>query len=66
MALPGDKKWELIQQLIGADAQGRDPKPLVSQRTLFGIRSSVEEQVEAIVAEVEERNRAARHANGGE
>ena len=52
-----EKRWKHIQEVLAADAQGKSPKPFVSQRTLFGIKSTVEEAIEQIVAEDEEKHR---------
>jgi len=52
-----EKRWKRIQEMLAADAQGKTVRPVVSQRTLFGIRSSVEEAIDAIVAEDEARHR---------
>lgn len=45
-------EWELINRALGAEAQGRSLAPQVSRRTLFGIKSDVEEKMERIAAEV--------------
>ena len=47
-----EKRWELIQELLKADASGT-PRTVSSQRTLFGIKSQVEQTIERIVAEDE-------------
>ena len=57
MGLSEDKKWEMLQQALGAGARGDEPPMLVSKRTLFGIRSSIEEQMDAIAAEMEAKGR---------
>ena len=54
-----ERKWERLRQVLAAGAVGAEVKPVVSQRTLFGIKSSVEEQIERIVAEDEARRRFA-------
>ena len=62
MKTPAEKRFEFIQQVLAADASG---KPIVirSQKTLFGIKSSVEETIERVVAEDEARHRAERRKN---
>ena len=60
-----EKRWELIQEVLGAEGRGDAPRVVSSQRTLFGIKSSVEEAIERIVAE-DEAKRAAEVAGGGE
>ena len=57
-----ERRWKQIQDLLAAEASGRQPKPFVSQRTLFGIRSTVEQQIDQIVAEDEEQRRRKREA----
>ena len=47
-----DKKWEQIQEALHASFRGEDPRPVVSQRTLFGIPSSVEVQMAKLAAEI--------------
>ena len=62
MGLPEDKKWEMFQQILAAGIHGDEPRAVVSRRTLFGIRSSVEEKMDAIAAEIEqERAEACRN-----
>ena len=66
-----ERRWERMQQLLGAEARGDEPRPFASTRTLFGIRSTVEQQLDALVAEEEERKRRervarARAAAGGD
>ena len=46
-----EKRWKRIQELLAAEASGKPVRPLVSQRTLFGIPSTVEQTIERIVAE---------------
>ena len=59
--IPDEKQWKRIQEMIAAEASGRELRPFVSQRTLFGIKSSVEEQIEAIVEQDEATRRAQRN-----
>ncbi|MGI6218181.1 MAG: carbon-nitrogen hydrolase family protein [Coriobacteriales bacterium] len=53
-----DKTWERMKAILDAEAMGRDPKRVVSKRTLFGIPSHVEEVIAKTVAENEEKIRA--------
>ena len=55
-----EKRWKRIQELLAAEASGKPVRPLVSQRTLFGIPSTVEQTIERIVAEDEAARRARR------
>lgn len=52
------RRWEIMRQLIGAEAQGKRPHAVNSTRTLFGIKSHVEEVMDAVAAEDLERARA--------
>lgn len=45
------RQWQMMQQLIGAEAQGKRPHAINSTRTLFGIKSHVEEVMESVAAE---------------
>lgn len=58
-----EKRWKRIQELLAAEASGKVVRPAVSQRTLFGIPSTVEQTIERIVAEDEEKRR--RQREGG-
>ncbi len=55
-----EKRWKRIQDLLAAEAGGHELRPVVSQRTLFGIPSTVEQTIERIVAEDEAKRRAKR------
>ena len=55
-----EKRWKRIQDLLAAEATGKTVRPVVSQRTLFGIPSSVDIAIERIVAEDEEARRKKR------
>ena len=55
-----EKRWKRIQEMLLAEASGKTVRPMVSQRTLFGIPSTVEQTIERIVAEDEEERRARR------
>ena len=50
-----EKRWKRIQDILAAEASGRPVRPAVSQRTLFGITSTVEQTIERIAAEEEEK-----------
>ena len=45
------RQWQVMQQILGAEAQGKRPAAINSTRTLFGIKSHVEEVMEAVAAE---------------
>ena len=49
MSSADDIRWERMRQMLAASATGAEIRPVASQRTLFGIKSSVEEQVERLV-----------------
>ena len=55
-----EKRWKRIQEMLAAEASGKTVRPMVSQRTLFGIPSTVEQTIERIVAEDEAERRAKR------
>ena len=55
-----EKRWKRIQDMLAAEASGKPVRPMVSQRTLFGIPSTVEQTIERIVAEDEEARRKRR------
>jgi len=55
-----EKRWKRIQEMLAAEASGKTMRPVVSQRTLFGIPSTVEQAIERIVAEDEAERRAKR------
>lgn len=55
-----ERRWKRIQDLLAAEAGGKAVKPVVSQRTLFGIPSTVEKAIERIVSEDEEERRVKR------
>lgn len=59
-----EQKWERIRDVLIAEGSGKTPR-IASTRTLFGIPSSVDAAIEAIVAEDEARHRACRR-NGGQ
>ena len=62
-----EKRWKRIQEMLVAEASGKTVRPLVSQRTLFGVPSTVEQTIERIVAEDEKERRARRRrAEDGE
>lgn len=60
-----EKRWKRIQDVLAAEASGKELRPVVSQRTLFGIPSTVEQTIERIVAEDEEERRAKRDKKSG-
>ena len=52
-----EKRWKRIQDQLGAQARGDEPVRFSSGRTLFGIKSDVEEKMDAIAREMEQRNK---------
>lgn len=60
-----EKRWKRIQELLAAEASGKTVRPTVSQRTLFGIPSTVEQTIERIVAEDEEARKKKREESKG-
>lgn len=50
-----EKRWQRIQQLLGAEARGDAPASFSSQKTLFGIPSHVEQVMAKVAQEDEER-----------
>lgn len=55
-----ERRWKRIQEMLAAEASGKAPRPIASQRTLFGIPSSVELQIQKIVEEDEQARSAKR------
>lgn len=52
MKTRAEERWEQMQQLLAREASGYDgPVKISSQRTLFGIKSHVEEVIEKAAAE---------------
>lgn len=52
MKTRAEERWEHMQQLLAMEAAGHEgPMKISSQRTLFGIKSHVEEVVEKVAAE---------------
>lgn len=54
------RNWEMLQQQLGAESRGDPPRTFASTRTLFGIRSTVEQQLDEFVAREEARKSAER------
>ena len=55
-----ERRWKRIQELLAAEASGKAPRPAMSQRTLFGIPSTVEQTIARAVADDEEARRMKR------
>lgn len=56
MKTKAEERWEHMQQLLALEASGHEgPVKISSQRTLFGIKSHVEEVVEKIADEDTQR-----------
>lgn len=51
MSLADNKNWETIQKVLQAEASGKAPHLFSSQRTLFGIPSELDRELEAFVLE---------------
>ena len=51
-----DKNWELIGDVLAAESSGKSPRLFSSRRTLFGIPSALDQELEAL------SNRAAEEA----
>lgn len=49
-----ERKWKLIQENLRFQATGEQPRAVSSGRTLFGIKSTAEETIERVAAEMEE------------
>ncbi len=43
-----DRNWDLIQQVISAESSGKSPRLFSSKRTLFGIPSALDQELQAI------------------
>lgn len=54
-----DKKWQRIADLLSAEAAGESKPRITSTRTLFGIKSSVEELVDRTAREHDQALKAA-------
>ena len=61
-----ERRWRLIHEQLLDQASGTQPRAVASQRTLFGIRSSVEEKMDRFARQIEEEQRAKRNAAGCE
>lgn len=51
MKTPEEQRWERMQQALLAEAGGKGLVRVSSQRTLFGIKSHVDEVIDAVAAE---------------
>lgn len=65
MKTPEERRWERMQQLLLAESRGDAPVRLESRRTLFGIKSHVEQVIERTVAEDAETCRKRTAGKGG-
>ena len=57
MKTPEEKRWEMMQRVLQAESRGDAPVRISSQRTLFGIKSHVEQVIERTVEEDEAARR---------
>ena len=55
-----ERRWKRLQEVLAAEAAGKEVRPCVSQRTLFGIPSSVEQTIAKTVQEDERERRMKR------
>lgn len=56
MKTQAEQRWERMQELLAREAAGHDgPVRVSSQRTLFGIKSHVEEVIDGVAAEDTQR-----------
>lgn len=53
-----EKKWKQLQQALEYEISGKAPRPACSMRTLFGIKSEVEEKMERFAREIEEEHKS--------
>ena len=60
-----ERTWRLIREQLLDQASGAQPRAVSSRRTLFGIRSSVEEKMDRFAQEIEEEQQARRDAESG-
>ncbi len=51
------KRWQQLQDALQYEISGKSPRPAASMRTLFGIKSEVEEKMERFAKEIEEENK---------
>ncbi|WP_338129615.1 DNA-deoxyinosine glycosylase [Parvibacter caecicola] len=52
-----EKNWELIGDVLAAEGSGKSPRVFSSRRTLFGIPSALDQELEALSNEAAERAR---------
>ena len=57
-----EKRWQRISQLLQVEATGQERPMVSSGRTLFGIKSSVEEKMDQFAKEIEDEYAAKRKA----
>ncbi len=50
MGVDDEKRWEMIERLIAAESAGKQPRLFSSQRTLFGIPSELDRELQAFAA----------------
>lgn len=58
MRTKDDKNWELIGDVLAAESSGKSPRLFSSRRTLFGIPSALDQELEALSNEAAEKARA--------
>lgn len=60
-----ERRWKLIQEQLRVQASGEPPRPVSSGRTLFGIRSTIEEKMDRFAREIEDEYRTKRESERG-
>ncbi|MDO4854589.1 MAG: hypothetical protein Q4A43_04195 [Coriobacteriia bacterium] len=60
------KRWKQLQDALQYEISGKPPRPAASMRTLFGIKSEVEEKMDRFAREIEEKNKEARNKKRSE
>ncbi len=56
-----EKRWQRIQDRLRIETTGEAQPRFSSTRTLFGIRSEVEQKMDEVARQFEEENEAKRH-----
>lgn len=56
MRTRAEKNWELIRDILAQESSGKEPKPFSSKRTLFGIPSTLDLEMEKLQKELSEKH----------
>ena len=59
-----EKTFERMREILLAQSAGKEPRAVVSKRTLFGIPSSVDEAIAKLAADEDERCRTIMKSKG--